>query len=503
MIRTQTLRADKYALCPGEINVGTRGSYGEEKLRFEFSSEWDGLTKKAVFYPVRGKPVAVLLDNKEDIDVPYEITRMSGQAKLVVSGSLIGDGTAPQKIITVTAILNVRFTQDDKGASAKKITPDLYDQFLEDAAKVIADKLREAVESGEFKGDAGEDGITPHIGTNGNWYIGTSDTGIHAQGERGLPGRDGTDGVDGTDGEDGITPHIGDNGHWYIGDTDTGIVSRGDKGDKGDSGVFVKTSDGEEPDDSDNVMIDATETDGEISIPDGISLNGRVLRLICGTSFVGNPVTLPEGGGSGGGADGYSPTVSFTDITGGRKMTVTDVNGDHETDIMDGVDGKDGTNGTNGVDGTNGTDGRGITSIVRTAGDGSAGTVDTYTITYTDETTTTFSVRNGANGTDGTNGTNGTDGRGIVSIERTSGTGAAGTTDTYTITYTDSTTSTFTVVNGADGTGAEITVDSAVSDTSENPVQNKVIKAYIDGLIGDIDTAIASINAVIGGNTAS
>ena len=33
-----------------------------------------------------------------------------------------------------------------------------------------------------------------------------------------------------------------------------------------------------------------------------------------------------------------------------------------------------------------------------------------------------------------------------------------------------------------------ITVDTTMSDTSTNPVQNKVIKAYIDGLVGN-DTA--------------
>lgn len=44
-------------------------------------------------------------------------------------------------------------------------------------------------------------------------------------------------------------------------------------------------------------------------------------------------------------------------------------------------------------------------------------------------------------------------GRSIVSIVRTSGTGAPGTTDTYTITYSDETTSTFYVYNGADGEG--------------------------------------------------
>ena len=43
------------------------------------------------------------------------------------------------------------------------------------------------------------------------------------------------------------------------------------------------------------------------------------------------------------------------------------------------------------------------------------------------------------------------------------------------------------------------TVDIAMSDTSENTVQNKIIKAYIDGLVGDVDTAINQINSIIGG----
>lgn len=47
-------------------------------------------------------------------------------------------------------------------------------------------------------------------------------------------------------------------------------------------------------------------------------------------------------------------------------------------------------------------------------------------------------------------GQDGEDGRGIVSIEKTA---TAGLVDTYTITYTDGTTSTFDVTNGQDGTG--------------------------------------------------
>lgn len=60
----------------------------------------------------------------------------------------------------------------------------------------------------------------------------------------------------------------------------------------------------------------------------------------------------------------------------------------------------------------------------------------------------------GEQGEVGEKGETGETGNGIASIERTSGTGAAGTTDTYTITMTDGSTTTFQVYNGADGQGA-------------------------------------------------
>lgn len=37
-------------------------------------------------------------------------------------------------------------------------------------------------------------------------------------------------------GEDGTTPHIGENNNWFFGDVDTGIPASGRKGDKGDTG---------------------------------------------------------------------------------------------------------------------------------------------------------------------------------------------------------------------------------------------------------------------------
>ena len=92
-----------------------------------------------------------------------------------------------------------------------------------------------------------------------------------------------------------------------------------------------------------------------------------------------------------------------------------------------------------------GEDGRGISSVVRTSGNGAAGTVDTYTITYTDNTTSTFTVRNGANGSSGSGTGSGSDGYSpIVSVTDITG--------GKRITITDvNGEHAFDVMNGADG----------------------------------------------------
>ncbi len=111
-------------------------------------------------------------------------------------------------------------------------------------------------------GSAGEDGLIPYIGPNGNWWLGTTDTGVQAsiKGDTGAAGADGKDGTNGAngedgigiakaeingsgeliltytdgttvnlgklvgaDGKDGITPIIGENGNWWLGTTDTGV----------------------------------------------------------------------------------------------------------------------------------------------------------------------------------------------------------------------------------------------------------------------------------------
>lgn len=58
---------------------------------------------------------------------------------------------------------------------------------------------------------------------------------------------------------------------------------------------------------------------------------------------------------------------------------------------------------------------------------------------------------------------------------------------------------------GGGGTGETITIDTEMSDTSENAVQNKVIKKYVDDITGDIETALDNIiaiqNLLIGGGS--
>ena len=88
-----------------------------------------------------------------------------------------------------------------------------------------------------IKANATANAEQPHIGENGNWFIGDKDTGVSAsgngaggqgtEGPRGTDGNNGANGDNGKDGKDGLTPYIGENGNWFIGDKDTGISAVG------------------------------------------------------------------------------------------------------------------------------------------------------------------------------------------------------------------------------------------------------------------------------------
>lgn len=104
-------------------------------------------------------------------------------------------------------------------------TEDGYDITIKDAdgEREISIKNGEKGEKGDTgeKGDDGKDGIngstfTPNVDENGiiTW---TNDGGLENPQSVNIKG---------VKGDNGITPHIGVNGNWYIGDTDTGVPSQ-------------------------------------------------------------------------------------------------------------------------------------------------------------------------------------------------------------------------------------------------------------------------------------
>ena len=130
--------------------------------------------------------------------------------------------------------------------------------------------------------------------------------------------------------------------------------------------------------------------------------------------------------------------------------------------------------GEQGQPGTDGTDGQDGFSPVITVTDITGG----HRVTITDATgTQTFDVMNGQDGQPGTPGTDGTDGYSptVTVTEITGG---------HRVTITDAQGAhTFDVM---DGQGSSITVDSALSTTSENPVQNKVITEALSEYKADL-----------------
>ena len=157
-------------------------------------------------------------------------------------------------------------------------------------------------------GKPGKNGETPYIGENGNWWIGFTDTKVKAAG---------TDGKDGEKGENGETPYIGENGNWWIGETDTGVKAAGTDGADGTNGA-----DGLTPSigDNGNWWIGATDT---------------------GVKAVGT-----DGADGTNGADGLTPSIGEN---GNWWIGTTDTG--VKAAATDGADGKDGADGTNGVDG--------------------------------------------------------------------------------------------------------------------------------------------------------
>ena len=229
-------------------------------------------------------------------------------------------------------------------------------------------------------GTNGADGLTPSIGENGNWWIGTTDTGVKAAG---------TDGTNGTNGADGLTPSIGENGNWWIGETDTGVKAAGTDGTNGTNGADGLTpSIGE----NGNWWIGATDTGVKAAATDGADgkdgadgtngVDGRTPQLKIGDDnlwYVSydngqnweslNVKATGEMGATGAqgekGDKGDQGEQGIQGVQGEKgdkgdqgEQGIQGVQGEKGDAGADGASGQNGTNGINGKNGVNGQDGQ-------------------------------------------------------------------------------------------------------------------------------------------------
>ena len=141
----------------------------------------------------------------------------------IYQGMSITDSELQKNIDENTII----FVTADNTDVDRIIGPNNYKISKDDCFIVAQNKVYATfgkVNVSDVMGPTGENGITPHIDTTtGNWFIGSEDTGVKAQGPQGIQG------------PTGESPTIGQNGNWFIGSEDTGVKAQGPTGPTGES----------------------------------------------------------------------------------------------------------------------------------------------------------------------------------------------------------------------------------------------------------------------------
>ena len=225
------------------------GTVNEYTARFTFDESWDGYQRTAVFYCNTVEREQLLTDDA--CTVPWEVLVANGYLRVGLYGTK--DGSRLPTIWTERRL----YINPGAGPTqeAEDPSPTLVEQILgrmgdlsalktQDKSSLVA-AINEVWSSG---GSGGASVTDADINEDGHLII-TLSTGKqidagYAVGPAGAAGKDGQDGApgkDGSPGKDGITPHIGDNGNWYIGNSDTGKPSRGATGAKGPNGADGKT----------------------------------------------------------------------------------------------------------------------------------------------------------------------------------------------------------------------------------------------------------------------
>ena len=252
----------------------------------------------------------------------------------------------------------------------------------------------------------GQDGKTPHIGENGNWWIGDEDTGYQAIGHDGANGANGQDGANGvsitgiskiSSSENVDTYRITfSNGDHFDFVVTNGL--NGNQGPQGPQGPQGETGP-QGPAGNDGVSVVSVVKTGSEGLIDTytITYSNNTTSTFTVTNGVNGQdgAQGPQGIQGNPGVDGHTPVISVG--TNGNWLVDGEDTGIHAQ----------GAQGETGPQGPAGNDGVSVVSVVKT---GSEGLIDTYTITYSNDTTSTFTVTNGADGQDGAQGPQGIQG---------------------------------------------------------------------------------------------
>ena len=202
----------------------------------------------------------------------------------------LADLTTAAKDTLVSAINEVA-SAGDAGSMALRVA-DGYVQYSTDGGSTWENLIAVA----ELKG---ADGSTPHIGDNGNWYLGATDTGKPSRGAIGAPGKDGNPGAPGKDGAPGIyygqTPPTGDTHPVWIdpdgGPDDGGLLPAVTAADNGKVLRVVSSAWSAEDMPTGGTDMGITgATVGQIAKITAVDENGKP------TAWA--PVDMPSGGGS-------------------------------------------------------------------------------------------------------------------------------------------------------------------------------------------------------------
>ena len=187
------------------------------------------------------------------------------------------------------------------------------------------------------RGATGPAGTTPTIGANGNWFLGSTDTGKPSRGATGAQGPQGpkgdtgaqgpkgdtgAKGATGSQGPAGTTPTIGSNGNWYLGSSDTGKPSRGATGPQGPQGEKGATGpQGPQGEKGDTGATGARGATGPAGTTPTIGANGN---WFLGSTDTGKPsrgATGPQGAQGPKGATGAQGPKGDTGATGAKGAT--------------------------------------------------------------------------------------------------------------------------------------------------------------------------------------